>query len=169
MRCICWVRVWQQCCSCLLQRTTLRDLPSTTNSAALPWIIIIQARRCLRILPGLWTMGTPCSLGLMSKTRPEMTAEYKILSLALGNVTVCPGFPTKYLDNLMTQSYAVSIVDLLEVRAHNKGKNITLHLTSQPEECVHKLHQDSYTFLCRWLRKIPNKIRFIFLSFNRSL
>lgn len=84
------------------EKTTLRDLPSpsdTSNIAPLPCINIIQARSCQRILPCVSTVGTPYPLDLTSKTRPEMTAEYTILSFPLDNMTGCPAFPTKYFEN----------------------------------------------------------------------
>ena len=44
-------------------------------------------------------MGTPYSLDLMSKTRPEVTAEYILLSFPLNNMAGYPEFPMKYLEN----------------------------------------------------------------------
>lgn len=80
------------------EKTALRDLPSpsdTSNIAPLPCINIIQARSRHRILPCVWT---PYSSDLTSKTRPEMTAEYTILSFPLDNMRGCPAFP-EYLEN----------------------------------------------------------------------
>lgn len=50
-------------------------------------------------MPSVRTVGTPYSLDLTSKTRPEMTAEYMILSFPLDNMTGCPALSTKYLEN----------------------------------------------------------------------
>lgn len=103
------------------EKTALRDLPSpsdTSNIAPLPCINIIQARNCHRILPCVWT---PYSWDLTSKTRPEMTAEYTILSFPLDNMRGCLAFPTKYLENnliLLCRKHW----EVVRVRTYNKIK-----------------------------------------------
>lgn len=137
------------------EMTKLRSVPSpsdTRNTVLPPCINKIQDRSCQRILPCVWTVGTPYSSDLTSETRPEMTAEYTILSFPLDNMTGCPAFPTKYLQNNL-------IILWRKCWGFVRGKSIqqrkiTLHLTSQPGDFRSKKCQYSYTFMCTWLRYV---------------
>lgn len=115
------------------EKTTLRDLPSpsdTSNIVPLPCINIIQARSCQRILPCVWTVGTPYSLDLTSKARPEMTTEYMVLSFPLDNMTRCPAFPTKYLENDLIL-LCRRLWGAVRVRAYNKVKHFASYITAR--------------------------------------
>lgn len=155
------------------ERTALRDLPShsdTSNFAALPCANIIQARCYMRILPGVWTVGTPYSLDSVSKTRPEMTAEYKLLSLALGNMAVCPGFPTKYLGNLNNLNLHSKYRRFVRGKSIQQGEknHLASYITDARRMCAQIAPRFLY-LVVQMTQKHTLQNRTIFPSFNRPL